>query len=99
MEAVHKNVSPKSIVGEGKIYPNPSTGIFDVQIKEIVPTEWVLFNSSGQRIHIKQKNLIPSIGNSGMKLNLGHLPDGIYFLKFSTPKGEEFVKLLKEQQY
>jgi hypothetical protein len=70
------------------VYPNPSTGIFQLQVKEEV--QIVVYSVEGRLI--QQMQLIP--GNH--LLNLENEATGIYLLQINTSNGQYRMKLTKE---
>jgi hypothetical protein len=70
------------------VYPNPSTGIFQLQVKEEV--QIAVYSVEGRLI--QQMQLIP--GNH--LLNLENEATGIYLLQINTSNGQYRMKLTKE---
>jgi Secretion system C-terminal sorting domain len=70
------------------VYPNPSTGIFQLQVKEEV--QIAVYSVEGRLI--QQMQLIP--GNH--LLNLEKEATGIYLLQINTSNGQYRMKLTKE---
>lgn len=76
--------------GGNFITPNPSTGIFTLQLKENTVGEISIYNPLGQVIY--QSNSLPSgtsplrgdRGGLGWAIDLSSQPKGIYFLKVQT---------------
>jgi photosystem II stability/assembly factor-like uncharacterized protein len=82
---------PNSLV---KIFPNPTNGILNIQLKNTDQTVQAirLLSSSGQLINIGKPNL-----NSGnIQFDLSGLVSGMYFLQVSFSGKTELVKVLKE---
>jgi hypothetical protein len=60
-----------------QLYPNPSTGIVNIQLGQNLPVKSIrIFNSLGQ--------LVEHYSNSETVLNLNHLEKGIYHLEIET---------------
>lgn len=70
------------------VYPNPSTGVFQVQVKEQL--QLAVYSVEGRLI--QQVQLIP--GNH--LLNLENEASGIYLLQITTADGQYRMKLTKE---
>jgi hypothetical protein len=72
-----------------KVYPNPASDLLNIEIDEELHqnTLIVLTNSLGQLI----SNSI--MENSKSKINIGHIPNGIYFITFKN-KGFTLTKKL-----
>ena len=70
------------------VYPNPSTGVFQVQVKEQL--QLAVYSVEGRLI--QQVQLIP--GNH--LLNLEKEATGIYLLQINTSNGQYRMKLTKE---
>ena len=78
-----------------KIYPNPSTGIFNIRISDLtgfqnllgLTTNWKITNTHGSIIATGNEN------GSEFSIKLTSHPKGIYFLKISR-EGKQFVRKL-----
>ena len=66
-----------------KIYPNPSTGIFNLDVKELGIRNWNLkaMNVLGQVVYQSS-----NIQHSTINIDLSHQPKGVYFLQISSDK-------------
>lgn len=71
------------------VYPNPSNGIFTIDISVVGKMEICVYNSIGEQII--QKSL-----NSNTNLDLSRFSDGIYFLHLSNEKNTKTIKLIKQ---
>lgn len=77
------------------IYPNPSTGIFAVQLKEALSNENIeieVFNELGEKVYEKEVKL----DNNTLQVNISSLPSGAYILGFKTKGVEWHGKILKQ---
>jgi hypothetical protein len=64
----------------GKMYPNPSTGIFRVEVAATdTPVELTVADALGRVVARKQ--IQPSAGSTSVELSLSGLPDGRYLLQ------------------
>ncbi|MCB0429833.1 MAG: T9SS type A sorting domain-containing protein [Flavobacteriales bacterium] len=63
------------------VYPNPSSGILQVQVDEHEPVVLEVYNSLGVRVAVRQLN--PGVN----ELDLGSQPKGIYFYRARTEQG------------
>jgi hypothetical protein len=73
------------------VYPNPSTGIFTIDLAKIKGNKTIhVLDVTGKNI----KNLTTE--NNEVKLNLTGLAQGIYFLNIQTEQGVKNVKVLLE---
>ena len=65
--------SISSVSFDLKIYPNPNNGSFQIQIdKEIENSEFILFNSIGQKVHEQRLSQVEN------NINTINLPSGLY---------------------
>lgn len=86
-------VEPDDFEMLSKVYPNPVTAILNIELHE---------NTSATPYHLSDLNgkivLKGELrGNSG-KINMGHLPNGMYVLTFtSSDEQTETVKIIKTQ--
>jgi hypothetical protein len=64
------------------VYPNPSTGRFNISTKETLTgkTEVVMYNVLGAKVHTEQINMV---GNKA-EINATGLPTGIYLLQLTN---------------
>jgi Secretion system C-terminal sorting domain len=82
------NTNNFSIVGNIKIYPNPTTGIFTISIKEDASVK--MYDMFGKLIYTSKTN----IGES--KIDISNYPSGIYLLQVETENGSVTKKIIKE---
>jgi hypothetical protein len=91
---IYKNESPMGIenlqagANEVKIYPNPSgNGVFIIQLADshwpIADSQIDIYNILGEKVHSQM-----SIVHYPLSIDLGNQPNGVYFYKISTDKGE-----------
>lgn len=81
------NINELSTI-EANIFPNPTTGILNIELNETKAT-FTLTDING-RILIEKKF------NQKDEINVNHLPAGIYIGKIKTNKGFKVVKIVKE---
>lgn len=76
-----------------KIYPNPTTGILNIQFSENQQdVQLEIYDVSG-RLHI-QKRVITVNQNNTETLNLDNLPSGVYVLRILTKEYQETFKIV-----
>lgn len=68
-----------------KVYPNPSTGVFNLNLPAIFNAEVEVFNTLWQKVY--QNNVK---NQQDVVLDLGHLNKGLYLLKVNTENGDKF---------
>jgi len=74
-----------------KIYPNPTAGELKIESGELKIENVKIIDIHGRNLSHHQ-----SIPSSSHKMNISHLPAGIYFVKISTTTGEIFRKVVRE---
>jgi len=79
-------------IDEIKLYPNPSTGILNIETEVLVSTtaSIEITNSLGQ-IVLKEK-----INNKKSSYNISHLPNGIYFIEINVDGNMKTSKFLRQ---
>ncbi len=78
----------ENLIGNIKIYPNPTTGLVFIDSK----TENII---SASVFDIMGKNVLQQIGNI-QELDISNLQKGMYFLRIATDNGELIKKIIKE---
>ena len=73
------------------IYPNPSNGIFSVQLGEVIPKNIEIFDLTGKTIYTKNE----FDNNKEVVLNLSSISNGIYFIKIATETQSLVKKMIK----
>ena len=73
------------------VYPNPTNGILNIEVKSNKFRDVNLFisNSMGEKIYNQKINLN---NESNIRIDLSDFPSGIYFLNSITNNGEVFTK-------
>ena len=71
------------------IYPNPSAGIFNIEMKNISDFHYEIFDISGKSITNKIEVTLNSF-----EINLSKYSHGIYFLKLQSNEGVITKKLI-----
>jgi hypothetical protein len=74
-----------------KLVPNPTTGELQVTSYELPVTSVEIYDVYGKS-HVS--NLISQ--DSNPKINISHLPAGVYFVKITTQAGEVVKKVVKQ---
>jgi len=71
------------------VYPNPNSGIFNIEIsnKEIANSSMQIFNIQGQIIYDEK-----SVLNN--RINIQDINSGLYFLRITTDKGIKVTKVI-----
>ncbi len=66
------------------LFPNPATDLIQIEMDLDVPTSanFVLHNSAGQAVY--QKNVDLMQGPQTIKMNIGSLPQGVYYYDFNS---------------
>jgi hypothetical protein len=75
------------------VYPNPSSGIFTLEIKGLSNSDKVsveIFSARGEKIMTKEM-----IGERKHLFSLSDRPVGIYFVRVITGKGVETIKVIR----
>lgn len=67
------------------VYPNPSTGIFNLTLPAVFNGNIELFNTLGQKVYDTSFE-----NKQNMVLNLSHLEKGLYILKVVNADEERF---------
>ena len=80
-DAIHENGK------EAKIYPNPANDILHVEGSDVILVE--VFNIMGQSVM--------NINENFETVDIGHLQNGIYFIRIKTSEGEKTMKLVIEK--
>ncbi|MBA2612633.1 MAG: T9SS type A sorting domain-containing protein [Bacteroidetes bacterium] len=82
---VNENSITNSIL---KLYPNPTNGIFNVELNE--PLSLKIYSATSALVYEKD---FSEAGN--FRLDISHLSGGIYYLKAETDHGASYSKLIK----
>lgn len=77
-----------SLLDQTLIYPNPSTGLFYIELNHEASIE--LFNLLGQCI------FVTSFKTGTSQLNLCEMAGGVFFLKITREKHSKILKIIKE---
>lgn len=73
------------------IFPNPSSGIFNIAFGNLNPKQIEVYDISGKII--KQKNQFE--GNSQTNIDLSNASNGVYFIKISTENNTFTKRIIK----
>ena len=89
---LQSNLNAENASAEIKVFPNPSTGIFNITNSEIIRS-LEIFDVSGNAL--KDDKII--IIEPNKKIDLSVFASGIYFLRiFTVTNKEHFIKLYKK---
>jgi hypothetical protein len=86
-----EKISNSSNIGLS-IYPNPATGIANINLTDVNAQSVEIYNEIGSKVYsteITDKNTQPSI-------DVSYLPAGVYYIKVNTSADSIFKKLIKE---
>lgn len=75
-----------------KIFPNPTTGIFQITSGELRITNIEIVNVLGEKV---TRSVIPS-GARNLTIDLSAQPGGVYFLRATTPEGAVVKKIIRQ---
>ena len=75
------------------LYPNPSTGIFNIGLGNIEPTAIDVYDVTGKIVWSKS-NL--SISNAEVSMDLSNVAQGIYFVKITAGDQSTVKRIIKE---
>jgi len=80
---------------EVMVYPNPTEGIFNLDIKNNTnkTVEYVIFDTNGKRVSNAE---IKTSDNTTEQINIGHLPSGIYFVRLFIDNKEMVKRVVKK---
>lgn len=87
------NIEMKRQSASIDVYPNPSTGYYNIKISNdwTSQTNLDVFDMTGRLVFSKK------ILNNASELNLAHLPNGNYFLKFTNQSDVLTTRIVKMQ--
>ena len=73
------------------IYPNPSTGLFELSFNNYYIQKIHVYNSLGKLV---QNDIINNYINNH-NININNMPSGVYFVKIETKEGNTTIKAIK----
>jgi PKD repeat protein len=77
-------------IGEGfKVFPNPSSGILNIELNDVIVENIGIYNSLGKIIY-----QVNSIQKEEMIIDLSKFDNGIYYLKFETSANSTIKKII-----
>lgn len=88
------NVESQPDVGEFELYPNPSTGLINVQLPQGIASAGTIILCDMQGREVYRENGLPRISTSFDIQIPGHLPDGLYLVRLPTSAGLLAQKLM-----
>lgn len=74
------------------VYPNPSTGIFNIALGTFTPETITVYDLSGKVI-LTEENV--TISDSNYSLNLSNVATGIYFVKIASEEQSVVKRIIK----
>jgi hypothetical protein len=87
-----------ALVTEAKLYPNPATNVFNVELNAAndAQMEMAVYSMNGSLVN--SKNIQVTEGNNTITEDISSLSTGIYFVKFTNTSSNETIikKLIKE---
>lgn len=86
------------LVNEVKLYPNPATNVFNVELNASTDAEMEMTVYSMNGSLVNTKNIQVTEGNNTITEDISSLSTGIYFVKFTNTSSNETIikKLIKE---
>ena len=86
------------LVTEVKLYPNPATNVFNVELNASTDAEMEMTVYSMNGSLVNSKNIQVTEGNNTITEDISSLSTGIYFVKFTNSSSNEAIikKLIKE---
>jgi hypothetical protein len=85
-----QGIENKEAVVSIAIYPNPSTGIFNLEFEDATVKEIEVYTMQGRSVYKARVN------SQTTSINLAHLSAGLYYVQATTAQGTGTVKLVKE---
>jgi hypothetical protein len=86
-------MNAKQDFGRYKIYPNPTTGLFSMEVKGYVADEMIqveIFNMQGDKVINRS---LPGVQK--IEFSLSGRPSGIYLIRVTTLGTSESFRLIK----
>ena len=80
------------------VYPNPSSGLVNLRFSSAIATRAELLLSSPDGRPVIDKLQAATAGENTIRLNLGGLPEGMYFIRIKTSNGIQTGKLIIRKQ-
>jgi hypothetical protein len=68
---------------EISVYPDPSNGLFHVNLGQTVPVKLKIFNLMGECVYTQGE-----VQTSDLQVDLRSQPEGMYFLQLTASQGE-----------
>ena len=100
--SVEKTVTVTSSVGIGehnnsnvRIFPNPTTGKFTIEIKGTGTVSVNVFNAIG--VSVFSEKDITSTGKISRTIDLSLMPEGVYYLKVEGDAGSTVQKIILQR--
>ena len=81
-----------TIESQIKVYPNPTKGELIINNGELKIESVTIYDIMGKTLNNFQLSTL----NSQLKIDISHLPNGVYFLKIETANGTTTQKVIKE---
>ncbi|MBU6342123.1 MAG: T9SS type A sorting domain-containing protein, partial [Bacteroidetes bacterium] len=77
----------QSLTGEMKLYPNPSTGLVNIQLNKFESGEYQLSVTSADGRLVQNQRLVVAGDHASLPLNLTSASKGIYIVKLQSQNG------------
>jgi len=87
------NSLQKNSSSEIKVFPNPGSGIFNLETSENALAQISITDLSGKEVYKNEMNLS---SNSLNTLDLSDLPGGVYFLSLIKDNNSQSIKIVKQ---
>jgi hypothetical protein len=83
-----------------KIYPNPTDGQLIIDNGQLTIENIAIYDMIGQSVYSSTLGISPLWGDKGglsmLRLDVSHLPSGIYFIRIQTENGVVMKKVVKQ---
>jgi hypothetical protein len=89
-------IEENSISQNIAVYPNPTSGLFNIYVKEANFRELIIsiVDIQGKEVYKVIDNAIPSGATYNKAININNLAKGIYYIKFNTDTDATIQKLI-----
>jgi hypothetical protein len=79
-----------------RVYPNPTTGMINVQCLKINVQNIEIFDLMGRMVMPVETLRATSLQQHPTTINISHFPSGVYFLRITTESGVVVRKVVKQ---
>ncbi|MBK7407410.1 MAG: T9SS type A sorting domain-containing protein [Saprospirales bacterium] len=80
----------KLVIPEGAAYPNPTTGLFFVDLPDKTLASWILYNSLGQIQEKENQQIAP------LRLDFATHPPGLYWLQIRQKRNTTTIPVQRQ---